>query len=255
MKHDEFGDRMKMLEGRYTNARVFPNDFLAVRLDGKNFSKYTAQFTKPFDQRLTDAMVDTMTFLVQETHANVGYVQSDEITLIYSVGEKAKEHIFGGKTTKINSILASMAAAKFNSVIESDKLAFFDCRAWAVPTAIEASNVLLWRVQDCRKNAVSAMFRWTVGAKRMHGLNQLEMQTILNEEHYGIWDALSYQYKFGTCATREVYQVELDYDTLQKIPEDKRPVDNIINRSRMYTRHIGDYNSLPLEDRVALVDR
>lgn len=118
MKNDDFGDRMKSLESVYTYPRVPATDYLCVRIDGKGFSKYTKGFGKPFDKTLSGAMVGTTVFLVENTHANIGYTQSDEITLIYSSGEKANEHIFGGKVSKINSILASMATAKFNQYME-----------------------------------------------------------------------------------------------------------------------------------------
>jgi tRNA(His) 5'-end guanylyltransferase len=50
-------------------------------------------------------MVTTTKALVKETHASVGYTQSDEITLIYAPTEG--ERIFGGKVSKINSVFAS----------------------------------------------------------------------------------------------------------------------------------------------------
>jgi len=221
MKHDDFGDRMKELEGRYTSARVPASDYLCVRIDGKGFSKFTKGFVKPFDERVTYAMVETTEFLVEETHANIGYTQSDEITLIYSVGEKANEQIFGGKVSKINSILASMATATFDEVIRdhTDKRAFFDCRAWGVPTNIEASNVLLWRVQDARKNSVSAMFRWTLGSKAMHGLDQTQMKAKMLEAGHD-WNDLIDEYKYGTYVKRVTQTIPLDPAILARIPLD-----------------------------------
>ena len=138
MEKDEFGDRMKYLERMYTGLYVPISDVLCVRIDGKRFSKFTKKFAKPFDIRIKDAMAETAKYLTETTNANIGYVQSDEITLIYTPSDEQKEYMFGGKVSKINSILASQATAFFNNYIQKhnmvseDDLAFFDCRAWGV---------------------------------------------------------------------------------------------------------------------------
>lgn len=215
MKHDDFGDRMKQLESTYTSMRVLHPDVLCVRIDGKKFSKYTKGFTKPFDDRILDAMSDTAKFLVEKTNATISYTQSDEITLIFV--PTGNEYIFGGKVSKINSILASMATARFNQYMHSnelvadEKLALFDCRSWAVPSVAEASNTLLWRIQDCRKNSVSCLYRWTAGHSRMKDKNQNEMIADLLVNFNTSWDSLSSYYKYGTIFKRIPTEVETPY--------------------------------------------
>lgn len=88
MKHDDFGDRMKAYERVYTDTRISVDEVLCVRIDGKNFSNYTKNFVKPFDSNLSDVMIQTTKDLIEETHANIGYTQSDEITLIFTPTEK-----------------------------------------------------------------------------------------------------------------------------------------------------------------------
>ena len=117
-ENDQFGVRMKAYEQVYTDVRIPPDEWLCVRIDGRTFSRYTKGFEKPFDVVLTNAMIETMKHLVQESHVRIGYTQSDEITLISSIGEKATEHMFGGKVSKLNSVLASIATAKFNQHTE-----------------------------------------------------------------------------------------------------------------------------------------
>lgn len=206
MKHDDFGDRMKELEQKYTSVRVVMPDILCVRIDGKKFSKFTKRFLKPFDSRITDAMQKTACFLLEKTNATVSYVQSDEITLIFI--PTGNEYIFGGKISKINSILASMATAKFNQImqennyVDHDDLAYFDCRSWAVPSIGEASNTLLWRIHDCRKNSVSCLYRWTAGHACMKNKNQKEMVDDLNKNYKTSWNSLAWEYKYGTIYKR-----------------------------------------------------
>lgn len=225
MEKDDFGNRMKEYERKYTNTRIPVSDTLCVRIDGKRFSKFTKGFKKPFDDHLMQSMVDTTGFLVKETNADIGYTSSDEITLMWSKrSEKQSEHIFSGKISKINSILASMAAAAFNYYIAKHApityagkgLAFFDCRAWGVPTLGEASNALLWRIQDCRKNSVSCLYRWTAGHARMKDKSQEEMIEDLEKNYNVCWDELKYYYKYGTIFKHNLVDVETEHGIVSR---------------------------------------
>jgi tRNA(His) 5'-end guanylyltransferase len=258
MKQDDFGDRMKAYEKEYTSAYVPIDQILCVRIDGKGFSKFTKGFKKPFDDRLGETMKKTMMTLVKETHASIGYTQSDEITLIYTPKENASEYIFGGKVSKINSILASMATYHFNKFLSDsivvDKPAFFDCRAWAVPDLIEASNVLLWRVQDARKNSISSLFRWTAGHSKMHGLSGDEMKTLLKSDYFTDWDELPNKYKHGTYAKPVTVYSFLTKDELIKIPEHKRhSADVLIKRTKIQELDLGFLGDYSLEQRMEIV--
>ena len=257
MKHDEFGDRMKGYEKDFTSSNVGIDDVLCVRLDGKGFSKFTKGFKKPFDDILTGVMVSTMMNLVKETHANIGYTQSDEITLIYTPGEKAKEYMYGGKVSKINSILASMATYYFNNdlaaCISVGKPAFFDCRAWAVPDIAEASNVLLWRAQDAKKNSTSALFRWTAGHKAMKDLDQAGMKKYLLENNGVDWNSLPNKWKYGTYAKPVTIESYLTEDDLSHIPENKRPKNLLVKRTKIQQINVGYYGDLNLNQRINLI--
>lgn len=249
MKYDEFGDRMKSYESAYTEQKIKPDSILCVRIDGKRFSKFTKGFVKPFDEALTKAMVETTKQLVKETSANVGFTQSDEITLIYTIGEKADEYIFGGKTSKINSVFASMATANFNHFIHryapitmaGKGYAYFDCRSWAVPTALEASNVLLWRVQDARKNSVSSLFRWTAGAKQMMHKDQAQMKEYLLQHHQIDWNNLPNKWKYGSYVKQMPYEIETP--------------DGIAVRKRIEQVDLGYYGDLSLEHRINFIKK
>lgn len=262
MKHDEFGDRMKGYEHIYTSTRIPVDNILVARLDGKGFSKFTKGFKKPFDDRLSEAMILTAESIQKETHANFAYTQSDEITLVYVATEKASEHFLGGKISKINSILASMAAANFNQFIaetapevyEKKGLAYFDCRAFAVPTIIEASNTILWRVQDARKNSVSALFRWTAGHRAMDGLDQAQMKIFLLENNGVDWNDLSNRYKYGTYMKIVPEETTLSDEVLMKIPKDKRPDGPVMRSKQKRLDHIGYYGDLSLEERIELLE-
>lgn len=200
---DSLGDRMKVYEGMYTGYRVPFDQYLIVRLDGNGFSKYTKPFDRVFDERIWLAMTTTTTALVDYTNAILGYTQSDEITLVFGKTEKQFEHLYGGKISKLNSILASFASTKFNASIDHPKgkeapLAIFDARAFGVPTAGEVANNVLWRIQDCRRNSVSSLFRWTAGHKKMQGLSSTSMIEILRDEYGVNWEDQPEIFRFGT---------------------------------------------------------
>lgn len=258
MKKDEFGDRMKDYERVYTSQRVSTDQILCVRIDGKGFSKFTKGFKKPFDDRLSNAMIQTTKKLCAETHASFSFTQSDEIALIYTPGDKASEYLFGGKVSKINSVLASMATYYFNydlaACVKVDKPAFFDCRAWAVPDLAEASNVLLWRVQDARKNSISSLFRWTAGHSKMHGLSGEEMKAMLKTDYFTDWNKLPNKYKYGTYAKPVTVESYLTQEELEKIPHKMRPdVEVLIKRTKIQELDLGFFGDYTLEQRMEFV--
>ncbi len=256
MDKDEFGNRMKKYEKEFTSVKINPSQWMCVRIDGKGFSKFTKEFAKPFDGFLARTMIDTTKILIKETHASLGYTQSDEITLLYPPTEG--ERIFGGKVSKINSVFASIATANFNNLIRNiprsvEKLAYFDCRTWEVPSDIEASNTLLWRVQDARKNSISSYFRWTVGHKEMHNLSGKQMVQYLIDKNYPDWNHLSNMWKYGTYIKPFIVETYLTQEELDKIPERKRPVDLKVKRTQIQTVDFGYYGDIPLEQRISFI--
>ena len=253
MKHDEFGDRMKEYESLYTNTKINNNSWMCVRIDGKKFSKFTKGFHKPFDQRITGPMVETTKALVKETHASMGYTQSDEITLLFPPTEG--DRIFDSKVSKINSVFASIATAHFNKHIaeHTDKFAYFDCRTWAVPSTVEASNVLLWRVQDAKKNSVSALFRWTAGAKAMHGLDQAAMKEYLQKNKMIFWDDIPNKWKYGTYVKPVKKWNLLTDEEMSKIPSLRRSTGIQVLRTRIEELDLGYFGDLTLQERTEVI--
>lgn len=173
--NDIFGDRMKAYEARETSRRFLPMVPVCARIDGRGFSKFTHDLPKPFDIVTRTAMDRTAAYLVKETHAAIGYVQSDEITLVWHYPDYTSSMIFDGKVTKLTSVLAGMATANFMlclPLLLQERLPHFDCRVWQVPSKIEAANVILWRAQDAKRNGISSTCRSFYSAKEMHGWNQ-----------------------------------------------------------------------------------
>lgn len=80
IEKDALGNRMKWYERRYTLHTLMPMIPIMVRIDGVSFSRFTRGLKKPYDERLSQLMIDTTKYLVAETGARCGYTQSDGAT-------------------------------------------------------------------------------------------------------------------------------------------------------------------------------
>ena len=216
---DKMGDRLKMFEGIEAGRILIPNLPICVRVDGRAFHTFTRGMNRPYDERMSKAMIETMKYLVQKTDACIGYVQSDEISLVLS---DIKEPLFGGRVQKLTSIIAAMATAKFNDEIHKsfpDKaLAEFDCRVWNVPNRTEAANTILWREFDATKNSISMAARSVYSDKQLLGKNSSDKQELLWQKGIN-WDKYPVFFKRGTYARRVVMERKLTPDELKDLPE------------------------------------
>lgn len=103
MIFDELDTSMRRFETSLDQT-VLPELYMAVRIDGRNFTKLTKEtcrFEAPFDVRFRDAMVDTVRHLMDCGFRIVyGYTQSDEISLLVPpkgqyLWQEDKENQFG----------------------------------------------------------------------------------------------------------------------------------------------------------------
>lgn len=216
---DKMGDRLKMFEGIEAGRILIPNLPICVRVDGRAFHTFTRGMNRPYDERMSKAMIETMKYLVKKTDACIGYVQSDEISLVLS---DSKEPLFGGRVQKLTSIIAAMATAKFNDEIHKsfpDKpLAEFDCRVWNVPNRTEAANTILWREFDATKNSISMAARSVYSDNQLLGKNSSDKQEMLWQKGIN-WDKYPVFFKRGTYARRVVMERKLTPDELKNLPE------------------------------------
>ena len=216
---DKMGDRLKMFEGIEAGRILIPNLPICVRVDGRAFHTFTRGMNRPYDERMSKAMIETMKYLVKKTDACIGYVQSDEISLVLS---DTKDPLFGGRVQKLTSIIAAMATAKFNDEIHKsfpDKpLAEFDCRVWNVPNRTEAANTILWREFDATKNSISMAARSVYSDNQLLNKNSSEKQEMLWQKGIN-WDKYPVFFKRGTYARRVVMERKLTPDELKDLPE------------------------------------
>jgi len=232
MTSDALGDRMKTLEGQETSRRFLPGLPIYARIDGRGFSKFTRGMQRPYDSRMSSAMVGATKVLVEQTHATIGYVQSDEISLVWIPTEHGHGW-FDGKTMKMASVLAGLAtsafmvelAVHFDADTGSDlwaKMPHFDARVISMPSEMEAANMLLWRNLDATKNAISMAASHYYSHRELHGKSGAEKQEMLFEKNINFNDYPSF-FKRGTWVKRFVEERILTVEEWIKIPEKHRP--------------------------------
>ena len=64
---DALGDRMKTYEKLETSSKFIPGLPIYVRIDGRGFSKFTKQMTRPYDQRLSFLMQQQLNILLKNS--------------------------------------------------------------------------------------------------------------------------------------------------------------------------------------------
>lgn len=231
---DELGDRMKSHEAVETARRLDARESPVVaRLDGRGFSKFTRGMDRPFDRRMMSCMQTATRHLVQNTGARIGYTQSDEITLVYSVDgdNPLEEMMFAGKLQKLTSVLASMATAAFtNAVMKQDasfktyaeRLPHFDGRVFSVPSRDEAANAVLWRTLDAERNAISMTAFANFSHKSLHGVSQAGMLEMLAEKGVA-FNEYPRAFRFGSFYRRQTIERPLTEAERVLMPEAHRP--------------------------------
>ena len=230
---------MKAYEAREADRRFLPMAPVYARIDGRNFSAFTRGMERPYDIAMTEAMIRTTEALVEETHARIGYTQSDEISLVWLAERSDSSIFFDHRVAKMTSVLASYATASFMIALQSEmpdrinKMPHFDCRAFQVPTRSEAANVFLWREQDATKNAVSMAARSVYSHNALDHKSGPEMQEMLFAKGINFNDYPAF-FKRGTFVRREPVWREFTADELHAIPEAHRPApDAKVQRSEI----------------------
>ena len=249
---DAFGDRMKSYEAETEGPRLDVMKPIYARIDGRSFSKFTRGFERPYDQRMSDAMIETMKGLVERTHARLGYTQSDEISLVYLAETAESDVLFNGRVLKLTSVLAGLATALFTAAIPEEwrpRMPHFDCRVCQMPTRIEAANMFLWRWKDATKNAISMVAQANFSPKQLHGKHGGEMVDMLRAKGVD-FDSMPAFFRRGTFGRRVAEWRHLTPEELSVIPEKHRPT-GPVQRHKVEAFTVEDL--FGIEDREAFV--
>lgn len=217
MNGDSLGDRMKDYEACF-DFKLPRRTIMVARLDGKTFHTMTKKWkcTKPFDPALYGAMCNTTTELCKFVSGTVlGYVQSDEISLIVRDDMAiTTEPFLDKRIQKLCSILASKATVVFNEIFRRDdrfiigttrlaipyEMAMFDCRIFLLPE-YEVQNYMVWRQQDATRNSIQMLAQSLYSHKELIGKKSPELQELCFQKGQN-WNNLDIWKKRGTCCIR-----------------------------------------------------
>lgn len=216
---DPLGDKLKEYEREF-NYKPSGDKPIIIRLDGKNFSKYTKSINceKPFDEKFFNQMKKVTEELVLYCDADIGYTQSDEISLVLTKKSDNQELFFGGKFMKLCSVLASLATYHFNNLSNSDVMALFDCRIFEVPDKQTAIECLEWRAEDCRRNSVSCLAQSVFSHKQLQEKKTWEMKKMLEEDNND-WLKMPECYRNGICIKRSKSISKFTTEEIESLPE------------------------------------
>lgn len=217
-------DRMKFYEGLEAGRRLLPLVPACARIDGRNFHGFCRGLNRPSDERLSQLLARTCLHLVRETGAQVGYTQSDEISLVWYSGDWRSQIYFDGRTHKMVSQLAAVATIHFNSLLpellpeKAGLMPTFDARVWTVPTLDEAANYLLWREQDATKNSIAMAAQSKFSHNQLHGKHGSDMQEMLFTQHGINWNDYPAPFKRGVYARKRTVLRPWTAQEIEELP-------------------------------------
>ena len=236
MRFNSLEDRMNYYRG-LTDYKLMPKSYVLVFLDGRSFSTMIKnKFEKPFDNKFINMMNETAKYVCSKVEgAKFGYVQSDEISIVITDFENENtESFFGFRLTKMLSIIASLATAKFNQLmmdyhisqiegcpasagdtvqmcrdsVNDMPLYQFDCKCWNVPTYNDVFAWFLYRQIDCIRNSKQQAAQTRISHKQLEKLNTDEQINLLKEMTGIDWNDYEDGKKFG----RFIYRVEEEFE-------------------------------------------
>lgn len=195
---DSISDRMKDYES-ISDFRLMRRIPVVIRVDGKNFSRLTRSTVRPYCHLFQEVMVQTAAYMAGEIQGSVlCYQNSDEISFILRNDQDLDTQPWlSGRLSKIISVAASLATRGFDKALaampEKPYLigdVVFDARSFTLPSLHECVNYLIWRQQDCLRNAVSGAAQHHLSKKlgkktafnRLIGMKSMEKIQLLQDE-------------------------------------------------------------------------
>lgn len=219
--NDSLGNRMKEFEDTSKLTKQLP---IYCRLDGICFHSFCEDLRKPYDERLSNLMIQVTKYLLQEFNANCGYTQSDEISLGWNLDEQT-EMMCGGKIQKLLTHLSSKASVRFNRLLPSyipekaDVEACFDARLHIMPNLSEAANAFLWRELDAAKNSISMAASNYFEHNELMNKTGSEKQEMLFSKHGINWNDYPNVFKRGRFIIKKRVLVKYTTEDLESLPE------------------------------------
>ncbi len=160
-------------------------DTAIVRVDGRRFGKVLRklQFSKPFDIRFANGMVESIELFFTKSGINpvLAYLFSDEVSLLF-----IRNLPFNGRLEKIDSVIPSFISSALTLNLGSPDPMSFDSRVSAIDSK-DIIEYLMWRQEECWRNLVSSYafyllrddgFSAKQAAERLKGLKSNDLHEL-----------------------------------------------------------------------------
>lgn len=223
-----------------SDYKLLPNSYVIIFLDGRSFSHLIKnKFQKPFDNEFIRMMNETAEYVCKNVQGcKFAFVQSDEISLVLTdFDTPTTDAFFSNRLCKMQSIIASLATAKFNQLmlchemnkygyaedeiglwgskdclrlVENSQLYQFDCKCWNVPTYNDVFAWFLYRQNDCIKNSKQSTAQTYLPHKELLGKNTDEQIALLKEIKGIDWTLFPNDRKYGRFIWKEEVQLVSD---------------------------------------------
>lgn len=197
---------------------------IICRVDGKRFSRFTSSLNKPMDERLLWVMNELATEMVEHFTARVGFVQSDEISLLlYNLDKPESQLPYDGKVYKLIAELASFATVRFNDLLGKELVwkrlenPRFDARVFMLPVE-HIKNYFLWRYRDGERNSIAAIAQAHYSHKQLHLKTTADMLDMLSRDGIDIHD-WPINFRHGTFLRRIARSTPFTVSELSFLPE------------------------------------
>jgi tRNA(His) 5'-end guanylyltransferase len=216
-------ERMKEYEFLY-RQKLLPLTPVIVRLDGRAFHTFCKKLRRPFDRRFHDLMVKTTEHLVKESHAKIGYTQSDEISLLLFSDRWESQIYFNGNVNKIISTLAATASVFFNKNLKDylpekadREMPTFDARVCNYPVE-DVASYFIWRERDATRNSILNCGLTYFGHSALRNLNTKQIQEMLLQDKQINWNDFPYDQKRGTYIQQKKVCRKMTVEEMETLP-------------------------------------
>lgn len=197
--------------------KIPKQSYVLAMVDGHCFSNLIKKkFKLPFDDDFIGMMNETAIYVAQNIQGcSFAYTQSDEISfLITDFQSENSDGYFGLRLCKMQSIIASLATAKFNQLytmyqlkhsekIEEIELAQFDCKVWNVPNYNDALAWFVYRQNDCSRNSKQQAAQEYFPHKALIGKTADQQIDMLRTEKGIEWHYYDQGKKYGRLVYKE----------------------------------------------------
>lgn len=207
-----------------SDYKLLPNSYVLVMCDGRSFSHMVKnKFQKPFDDNFINMMNETAAYVCKNVQGcKFAYVQSDEMSFVLTdFDTPTTDAFFGNRLCKMQSIIASLATAKFNQlmikyhlemgmgvnpgdIIDKTPLYQFDCKCWNVPSLNDVFAWFLYRQIDCVRNAKQQTAQTYLTHKQLMNKDTDSQVKLLLDEKGIDWNTYDDDKKYGRFIWKEL---------------------------------------------------